>query len=198
MPNASKNIESFIYYNLIKLLMLNITIYAVLLLPVILLFLIFYDSNDITNLQIKNIISKAINLNQSITQLKINLQILLNNSDENEFISEITEDTFLTHNQYTLLKYIEYLEELFNEWEILNSKNLINNSLITSPFIIAYRIREIINTTINIDEDNNPVVWLSKDEILCIKKSKYNKVKKVLKESSTEDSCEEEHLYKTS
>jgi hypothetical protein len=198
VPNASKNIESFIYYNLIKLLMLNITIYAVLLLPVILLFLIFYDSNDITNLQIKNIISKAINLNQSITQLKINLQILLNNSDENEFISEITEDTFLTHNQYTLLKYIEYLEELFNEWEILNSKNLINNSLITSPFIIAYRIREIINTTINIDEDNNPVVWLSKDEILCIKKSKYNKVKKVLKESSTEDSCEEEHLYKTS
>jgi hypothetical protein len=75
VPNASKNIESFIYYNLIKLLMLNITIYAVLLLPVILLFLIFYDSNDITNLQIKNIISKAINLNQRITQLKINLQI---------------------------------------------------------------------------------------------------------------------------
>ena len=78
------------------------------------------------------------------------------------------------------------------------SKNLINNSLITSPFIIAYRIREIINTKINIDEDNNPIVWLSKDEILCIKKSKYNKVKKILKESSTEDSYEEEHLYKTS
>ena len=175
-----------------------ITFYVVLLLPILILFLIFYDFNDTTNIEIKNIIPKVINLNQQITQMKIDLQILLNKSDVNEFTSEINEDTILTHNQYTLLKYIESLEELFNEWDILNSKNLINNSIITSPFIITYHIREIINTTINIDEDSNPVVWLSKDEILCIKKSKYNKVKKILKESSTKDSHEEEHLYKTS
>ena len=113
---------------------------------------------------------------EQIEYIKLNLKIYLNkldtNPELNEFESDITSNTSLTYNQYILLKYIELLEELEDDWQILNSNNLINNNLIRSPYIIAYNIREILKIPIHDDEENNPIVWLSINEKLCINKMK--------------------------
>ena len=97
----------------------------------------------------------------------------------NNFVidSEIKSDTFLTYNQYVLLKFIESLELLYDDWEMLKNDGLLNNTLIKSPFIVAYNIREIIKTPIHNDDDGNPLVWLNKDEKLCMKKFKNFNVK---------------------
>ena len=144
-------------------------------LPFLIAGLIFYLSID--NMSVKNIkmiIPKIIHLAQHIEHIKLNIKFFLDETTNNfEIDSDIKSDTFLTYNQYVLLKYIESLEELNNDWEMLKSDSLLNNSLIKSPYIVAYNIREIIKTPIYNDEEGNPAVWLNKDEKLCIKKSKY-------------------------
>jgi hypothetical protein len=166
--------------------------FLIILFPIIIILVIFYiisdDKHEIDN---KNIISKIINLTQQVEHIKLNLKIFLDKkniySDINDFGEDIIASSSLSYNQYVLLKYIETLEELYQDWDILATKNLIDNSMIKSPYIIAYHIREILKTTIIEDDDGNPIVWLNKDEKACIKKSKHfyiydnNKSKETLK-----------------
>jgi hypothetical protein len=152
----------------------------------------------------KKYIQKIINLAQQIEHIKLNLKIFIDKiniySDIDEFGADILADTCLTYNQYVLLKYIENLEELHEDWETLSNNNLLNNNLIKSPFIIAYHLREILKTSINIDEDGNPIVWLNKDEKKCMKKSRHfymyenNKSKETFKIINKNNSSDNDDL----
>jgi hypothetical protein len=55
---------------------------------------------------------------------------------------------------------------------MLSNNNLLNNNLIKSPFIIGYQIREILKTSVCMDDEGTPMIWLNKNEKLCIKKFK--------------------------
>jgi hypothetical protein len=156
----------------------NLSNYVIIILPFIsVLFLFFITSENINVTQIKTIIPKIINLAQQIEHIKLNLKIFIDKiniySDIDEFGADILADTSITYNQYVLLKYIENLEELHEDWEMLSNNNLLNNNLIKSPFIIAYHIREILKTSIYNDEDGNPMIWLNKNEKSCLKKSRH-------------------------
>lgn len=156
----------------------NLLNYITIILPIICVLFLYCITNENINVtQIKTIIPKIINLAQQIEHIKLNLKIFIDKiniySDIDEFGVDILEDTTITYNQYVLLKYIENLEVLHEDWEMLSNNNLLNNNLIKSPFIIAYHIREILKTSIHDDDEGNPMVWLNKNEKACLKKSRH-------------------------
>ena len=89
----------------------------------------------------------------------------------------IEEDTELTISQLNVLKAISELQELNRVWEIYRDNNILNNADIKFPYAIAYHIRELLDTPIYKDEDNDEYIWLTEKEHKCIKKYN-NKINK--------------------
>lgn len=146
--------------------MLNVLIIV---LPIIFITIFIYlNRGDYISLLKINII-ELINLALSIQNIESNLEIFIdkNNIEIYIFNHKIEKTTILSYNQYVFLDYIKELEELNEIWEKYRDKNIINNNDIRCPFIIAYRIREMLNCIY--DEDD---IWLSNEEKACLK---YNK-----------------------
>jgi flagellar biosynthesis protein FliQ len=127
------------------------------------------------------IIPDLVYVNQRINIIKhfINNNIIkISNSNNETFTENIKPDTKLTYIQYKSIKYIKELELLNEKWLNLSYHGLFVNFKITSPYGLAYCIREILNLKINIDDDNDENAWLSVEEIDCLKNNEnYENIK---------------------
>lgn len=122
---------------------------------IVALFNAFKDTMDFDKLKLN--IPKLINLAKRIEIINLNIKIQYWNDDQ------------ITNKKYILLKYIEELEPLQNVWEYFSSNSIINNSDIKCPYILAYNIRDILETPLTKDENNEDYVWLSEKEKSFIK-----------------------------
>jgi hypothetical protein len=127
------------------------------------------------------IIPDLVYVNQRINIIKhfINNNIIkISNSNNEIFTENIKPDTKLTYIQYKSIKYIKELELLNEKWLNLSYHGLFVNFKITSPYALAYCIREILNLKINIDDDNDENAWLSVEELDCLKNNEnYENIK---------------------
>ena len=125
------------------------------------------------------IIPDLVYVNQRINTIKyfINNNFIKNSYNEN-FIENIKPDTKLTYIQYKSLKYIKELELLNERWLNLSYHGLFVNFKITSPYVLAYCIRELLKFPINIDDDDEENAWVSIEEIDCLKNNEdYENIK---------------------
>jgi hypothetical protein len=99
---------------------------------------------------------------------------------------DIEEDTELTTSQLNVLRAILELQELNRVWEIYRDNKILNNSDIKYPYALAYQIRELLDTPIYKDEDNDEFIWLNEKELKCIKKYN-NKMNKPIIANKCED-----------
>jgi len=96
---------------------------------------------------------------------------------------DITLLSELTGSQLNFLNFIKELKELQQQWERYIDNNILSNTNIKMPYAIAYHIRELLETPIYKDIDNEDYVWLNKIEMECI--GKYNlKIKTPLPSSN--------------
>ena len=147
---------------------LIISIFIIIISLMIMLFL-----NPVDNNNIKENINSIIHLNQRITYIKSFIEkYLQTNFALEQFHSKITRETKLTLNQYTLLNFIKELKDLQKEWTRLIQKGFLRNFSISSPYTVAYSIRDILNIEIYVDIEGDDYVWLIDDELTCIANNK--------------------------
>lgn len=128
---------------------------------------------------IKSIIPDLVYVNQRINTIKYFINNNFIKKSNNEIFTEnIKPDTKLTYVQYKSFEYIKELELLNEKWLNLSFNGLFVNFKITSPYALAYCIREILNLRINIDDDNDETAWLSIEELDCLKNNEeYENIK---------------------
>jgi hypothetical protein len=136
-------------------------------------------------------------------KLKSNIPNLINLAKRIEIISlniknQYWDDNQITNKKYILLKYIEELELLQNIWEFFSFNSIINNSDIKCPYILAHNIRNILDTPLTKDENNEDFVWLTDKEKSLIKLFQSINFNKKNKEDTDEDENIEKqnHLHK--
>lgn len=126
-------------------------------------------------------IPTIINLAQRIEYIQNYIEYTLDDFEHDlpPISEDITLQTGLTGSQLNLLNFIKELKDLHKEWERYKDNNILSNSNIKMPYAIAYHIRELLETPIYKDEDNEDYVWLNKIEMDCIRKYNF-KIKEPL------------------
>ena len=113
-----------------------------------------------------------------IIELSMNIQNIQNYIDNTiEYFSDdlppigqsIKKDTKLTVSQLNFIRYIKNLEMYQEKWDNYSFQQLINASIIKSPYRIAYEIRSLLEIPFIKDVETNDIdVWLTKEESDCV------------------------------
>jgi len=175
MNSINTNVIDFYHQYTIVIAILLIGAFFILLLIEILVTLCERKRDD----YMLTIIPDLVYVNQQINIIKyfINNNFIKNSNNE-IFTENIKPDTKLTYIQYKSIKYIKELELLNEKWLNLSYNGLFVNFKITSPYSLAYCIRELLNLKINIDDDNDENAWLSMEELDCLKNNEnYENIK---------------------
>lgn len=134
-------------------------------------------------------IPSIIKLAQRVEYIQNYIDFVLNyySNDSLVIIDDITDDTKLSESQINLLSFIKELEKLDEIWDFYKNNNIFNNNNIKMPYAIAYNIRELLETPIKKDNDNEDFVWLNKSEIECLEKYKINSVEPSISKLKSND-----------
>ena len=113
-----------------------------------------------------------------IIELSMNIQNIQNYIDNTiEYFSDdlppigqsIKKYTKLTVSQLNFIRYIKNLEMYQEKWDNYSFQQLINASIIKSPYRIAYEIRSLLEIPFIKDVETNDIdVWLTKEESDCV------------------------------
>jgi len=128
--------------------------------------IIYFLSDNMNHKKLKNTLAEIIYIANFIQNIETSLDYILYDNNSDIFTDKITPNSKLRYNQYVFLYYIEKLQIIQYRWDYFNNNNFFNNSNIKCPYIVAYKIRELLN--IPTEED----IWLNKDEKECLKNNK--------------------------
>jgi hypothetical protein len=127
-------------------------------------YMLLNENMDI--IKIKDTIPKIIKLSKYINNVERMIQTTIN-IDIIQINKQIEINTELTIDQIYFLEFIQILEIYQPTWDQYVRNNLIHNMDITMPYIVAHKIRELLQTPMKKDDETNEdIVWLSKVETI--------------------------------
>ena len=148
-------------------------VFIISIIVIIISFMVMLFMNPVDNNNIKENVNSMMYLNQRITHIKSFIEkYLQTNFALDQFNKKITSETKLTSNQYILLNFVKELKDLQKEWIRLLQHGFLRNLIISSPYTVAYSIRDILNIEIYVDIEGDDYVWLSSDELTCLENNK--------------------------
>ena len=163
-------LTSYINFFLSEQTIITVTIIIFSVIIVCYLYISSFDTIDKSKLLDE--IPTIIKLAQRIEYIQNYIEYTLNDFEHDlpPISEDITLHTELTGSQLNFLNFIKELKELQQQWERYKDNNILSNTNIKMPYAIAYHMRELLETPIYKDEDNEDYIWLNKIEMECIRK----------------------------